>query len=282
MSLESLLLLCVPLVFFRGHPILPPCSTSHSTAHSLSIEGAGRTPVLVSPVPVLTAIVMPSRCSRRSAAAYSVGLAVGLTTAPSRAFVTGWVLPTANGRGLRVGRGIVRQRSTPVGSPNTSCRCDGAPTMCSAGRNAQNESVIGDQERSRSSWREQEQHDVGGVEGLKKAGISMLAGLFIMAGGGGGGGVGGVAAALAEGSLVEPTSSVTVQDLQRYDGFEDYAAQGQQMENSDVGCFANECKRETASCFTDGSCLKVSSPSQVFLLCMRIISDSTFCQQLST
>ena len=130
--------------------------------------------------------------------------------------------------------------------------------MCSEGRNAENESVIGDQDRSRSSWREQEQHDAGGVEGLKKAGISMLAGLFIMAGGGGGGGAGGVAAALAEGSLVEPTSSVTVQDLQRYDGFEDYAAQGQQMENSDVGCFANECKRETASCFTDGSCLKVT------------------------
>lgn len=131
--------------------------------------------------------------------------------------------------------------------------------MCSEGRDVENEPVIGDQDRPRSLWRgEQEQHDVGGVEGLKKASISMLAGLFIMAGGGEGGGVGGVAAALAEGSLVEPTSSVTVQGLQQYDGFEDYAAQGQQMEDSDVGCFANECKRETASCFTDGSCLKVT------------------------
>lgn len=130
--------------------------------------------------------------------------------------------------------------------------------MCCEGRDVEKESAIGDQDRPRSLWRgEKEQHHAAGVEGLKKAGISMLAGLFIMAGGGGGE-VGGVAAALAEGSLVEPTSSVTVQDLQRYDGFEDYAAQGQQMENSDVGCFANECKRETASCFTDGSCLKVT------------------------
>lgn len=218
---------------------------------------------------------MPSRCSRRSAAAYSVGLAVGLTTAPSRAFVTGWVAPASNGRGLRVGRGIVRQRSMPVGSPNTSCRCSGAPSMRSEGRDVENEHVIGDQERSPSLWRgEQDQHDAGGVEGLKKAGISMLAGLFIMAGGGGGGGVGGVAAALAEGSLVEPTSSVTVQDLQRYDGFEDYAAQGQQMENSDVGCFANECKRETASCFTDGSCLKVTF---VFTSCPAVCCVCSSC-----
>lgn len=111
--------------------------------------------------------------------------------------------------------------------------------------------IIGDQDKPRSIWRGEHE----GMEGLKQAGISMLAGLFIMAGGAGGGGV---AAAVADGSLAEPTSSVTVQDLQRYDGFEDYAAQGQQMENSDVGCFANECKRETASCFTDGSCLKVS------------------------
>lgn len=93
-----------------------------------------------------------------------------------------------------------------------------------------------------------------GMEELKRAGVSMLAGLFMLAGGG----AGGVATVFAEDGVVAPTSSVTVQDLQRYDGFEDYAAQGQQMENSDVGCFANECKRETASCFTDGSCLKVS------------------------
>lgn len=89
----------------------------------------------------------------------------------------------------------------------------------------------------------------GVVDGVKKAGVGALAGLFLMAGGG--------ATALADVGGLEPTSSVTVQDLQRYDGFEDYAAQGQQMEDSDVGCFANECKRETASCFTDGSCLKV-------------------------
>lgn len=88
------------------------------------------------------------------------------------------------------------------------------------------------------------------MDGVKKAGVGALAGLFLMAGAGGG-------AAFADVGGLEPTSSVTVQDLQRYDGFEDYAAQGQQMEDSDVGCFANECKRETASCFTDGSCLKV-------------------------
>lgn len=90
----------------------------------------------------------------------------------------------------------------------------------------------------------------GVADGLKKAGVGALAGLLLMAGAGGG-------AAFADVGGLEPTSSVTVQDLQRYDGFEDYAAQGQQMEDSDVGCFANECKRETASCFTDGSCLKV-------------------------
>lgn len=196
---------------------------------------------------------MPSRCSRRSAAAFSVGLAVGLTTAPSRAFVTGWVAPAGQ---LRVGRGIVRQRSSPVGSPSTSCRCGGVSSATSESGHEwkeveNNPTIIGDQDRLRSFWRGEHK----GVEGLKQAGISMLAGLFIMAGGAGGGGV---AAAVADGSLVEPTSSVTVQDLQRYDGFEDYAAQGQQMENSDVGCFANECKKETASCFTDGSCLKVS------------------------
>lgn len=93
----------------------------------------------------------------------------------------------------------------------------------------------------------------GVADGLKKAGVGALAGLLLMAGAGGGGG----GAAFADVGGLEPTSSVTVQDLQRYDGFEDYAAQGQQMEDSDVGCFANECKRETASCFTDGSCLKV-------------------------
>lgn len=92
----------------------------------------------------------------------------------------------------------------------------------------------------------------------------MLAGLVLAAGMMGGGGAkavadvaGAKAGETAVASIVEPTSSVTVEALQKYDGFEDYAAQGQQMENSDVGCFANECKRETASCFTDGSCLKV-------------------------
>lgn len=94
------------------------------------------------------------------------------------------------------------------------------------------------------------------VDRLKKAGVGALAGLFLLAGGGGGG-------AFADVGGLEPTSSVTVQDLQRYDGFEDYAAQGQQMEDSDVGCFANECKRETASCFTDGSCLKVCCVRQL-------------------
>lgn len=94
------------------------------------------------------------------------------------------------------------------------------------------------------------------VDQAKRAGVGALAGLFLMAGAAAGGGET-IQAAFADVGGLEPTSSVTVQDLQRYDGFEDYAAQGQQMENSDVGCFANECKRETASCFTDGSCLKV-------------------------
>lgn len=93
------------------------------------------------------------------------------------------------------------------------------------------------------------------MDELKRVGVGALAGLFLMAGAGVGGGD--IPAAFADVGGLEPTSSVTVQDLQRYDGFEDFAAQGQQMENSDVGCFANECKRETASCFTDGSCLKV-------------------------
>lgn len=98
------------------------------------------------------------------------------------------------------------------------------------------------------------------VDGLRRVGIGMLAGAVMYAGLLAGG-VAPVFAANGEpevvASMVEPTSAVTVQDLQRYNGFEDFAAQGQQMENSDVGCFANECKRETASCFTDGSCLKV-------------------------
>ncbi|CAM9701673.1 unnamed protein product, partial [Choristocarpus tenellus] len=91
----------------------------------------------------------------------------------------------------------------------------------------------------------------GAVEVLKRAGVGLLAGLLFSSGIAGPG-----LAALADTGLAGPTSSVTVEQLQKYDGFEDYAAQGQQMEDSDVGCFANECKHETASCFTDGSCLK--------------------------
>ncbi|KAG5179765.1 Violaxanthin de-epoxidase-domain-containing protein [Tribonema minus] len=41
-----------------------------------------------------------------------------------------------------------------------------------------------------------------------------------------------------------------------YDGFADYAAKGKKMDESDVGCFANECGKQTRDCFTDGSCLK--------------------------
>lgn len=125
------------------------------------------------------------------------------------------------------------------------------------------------QEAARSplpAHRRPESDDAGGggawvevVDGMKRVGVSALAGLFLMAGGD-------VGAAFGDVEVIEPTSSVTVQDLQRYDGFEDYAAQGQQMENSDVGCFANECKRETASCFTDGSCLKVFFPMWSSLL----------------
>lgn len=96
----------------------------------------------------------------------------------------------------------------------------------------------------------------GPLDSWKRAGISMLAGLVLVAGTVGGGAAMAVADVAGAAASVEPTSAVTVEALQKYDGFEDYAAQGQQMENSDVGCFANECKRETASCFTDGSCLK--------------------------
>ncbi|CAM9135222.1 unnamed protein product, partial [Discosporangium mesarthrocarpum] len=90
----------------------------------------------------------------------------------------------------------------------------------------------------------------GKVEELKRAGVGLLAGLLVSSG------VCGQGAVASASEMAAPTSSVTVEDLQKYDGFEDYAAQGKQMEDSDVGCFANECKRETASCFTDGSCLK--------------------------
>jgi VDE lipocalin domain len=41
-----------------------------------------------------------------------------------------------------------------------------------------------------------------------------------------------------------------------YDGFADYAAKGKKMDESDVGCFAKECGKQTKDCFTDGSCLK--------------------------
>lgn len=132
-------------------------------------------------------------------------------------------------------------------------------------------SVAGDTERERAVFEVVERvlaqdhtrsDDMNAVKSLKQAGVGIVAGLTLLASTlgialGGGGGVAVYAAENGAGNVVEPTSSVTVRDLQRYDGFEDYAAQGQQMENSDVGCFANECKRETASCFTDGSCLKV-------------------------
>lgn len=108
-------------------------------------------------------------------------------------------------------------------------------------------------------------HDRTARRNLKRAGLELLAGLALVAGTLGlvvGGDEMATAYAAEDATVVvEPTSSVTVRDLQRYNGFEDYAAQGQQMENSDVGCFANECKRETASCFTDGSCLKVKLSS---------------------
>lgn len=121
--------------------------------------------------------------------------------------------------------------------------------------------------------------DMKPMECLKRTGGGVLAGLALMAGAFGlvfiGGGE---RLAFAAGddtrNVVAPTSSVTVRDLQQYNGFEDYAAQGQQMENSDVGCFANECKRETASCFTDGSCLKVFRSR---LRCERVLEVLSFC-----
>lgn len=162
------------------------------------------------------------------------------------------------------------------------CRCGSVTSMSSSSRHGKNgreqQQQEGDafimtrQEAANSplpAHRRPESDDAGGgdawgevVDGIKRVGVGALAGLFLMAGGD-------VAAAFGDVGVVEPTSSVTVQDLQRYDGFEDYAAQGQQMENSDVGCFANECKRETASCFTDGSCLKVLASCDLGCLCSR-------------
>lgn len=124
---------------------------------------------------------------------------------------------------------------------------------------------VSEESRPRSLRRhDDEAGDVWRLDTLKRLSVGMLASLFFAMGG-----MSTAALAAADGVTVEPTSSVTVQDLQRYDGFEDYAAQGQQMENSDVGCFANECKRETASCFTDGSCLKVNGPGffSFFVMC---------------
>nr|BDS38361.1 violaxanthin deepoxidase like protein [synthetic construct] len=219
--------------------------------------------------------------SRQSAAVALLALSIS-GTAPDSLLVSGWVGPSVAGR---TGRGVVRARPTaaaagdglrapaPAGaadssSGRSSCRCGTATSMIISGSSGREDTgrkieecgkrlIMMPGRSGRSPPARRRRDEPGGgpdawsgvMDGLKRAGVGALAGLFLMAGAGGG-------AAFADVGGLEPTSSVTVQDLQRYDGFEDYAAQGQQMENSDVGCFANECKRETASCFTDGSCLK--------------------------
>lgn len=232
---------------------------------------------------------MPS--SRHSATAALLVLSIS-STAPD-VLVSGWVGPSVVSR---AGRGVVRARSAAAGtrssSSRSSCGCGAATSPSSSSSSDREDSSRGGERieegdrlimmqrrpaRSPPAPRRRDDGEaradpwLGAVDGLKKAGVGALAGLFLMAGGGGG------QAAFADVGGLEPTSSVTVQDLQRYDGFEDYAAQGQQMEDSDVGCFANECKRETASCFTDGSCLKVCGPatslspfffSSCFFLCI--------------
>ena len=215
----------------------------------------------------------PNACSRRSAAsAFSVGLAAMTIPTAHDAVVSAWVSPMSTQSSVRnSGRGLIRPRAAISSSPGDIYRC------CQR-RKLSIESSFGDctDEDERCSTSEQygllsqqsilDKHGYA-LEGLKRACVSMLAGLFMMAGGS-------VETALAATAdvvtSVAPTASVTVQDLQRYNGFEDYAAKGQQMENSDVSCFANECKRETASCFTDGSCLKVRSRVETPLQCSPI------------
>jgi VDE lipocalin domain len=58
------------------------------------------------------------------------------------------------------------------------------------------------------------------------------------------------------GVVSSATSSEAAAAAATYDGFADYAAKGKKMDESDVGCFAKECGKQTKDCFTDGSCLK--------------------------
>ncbi|CAN0120199.1 unnamed protein product [Pylaiella littoralis] len=229
---------------------------------------------------------MPSsRCSssRRSAAATLLAVSISTTSRSfsSEVLVSAWVGPSVVSRAG--GRGLVRARPTtaaasaePTGSSKSrssrsSCGCGALMSRRTKQEEETEEEILDDRmiminpgstplSSSRPAALRRRRDDTSGervdgweclVDGLKKASVGVLAGLFLLSGAGGD-----VSAVFADVAGVEPTSSVTVQDLQRYDGFEDYAAQGQQMENSDVSCFANECKRETASCFTDGSCLK--------------------------
>ncbi|CAB1098654.1 unnamed protein product [Ectocarpus sp. CCAP 1310/34] len=227
---------------------------------------------------------MPSshRSSCRSAAAALLVVGFSSTAPSSDVLVSGWVGPSVV-VGRAAGRGLVRARPTTItaaagaatgalrvstrsSSSPRPCRCGSVTSMSSSssrhGKNGREQqggdckTIMTGQASPLPAHRRPQSDDAGGgdawgkvMDGIKRVGVGTLAGLFLMAGGD-------VGAAFGDVGVVEPTSSVTVQDLQRYDGFEDYAAQGQQMENSDVGCFANECKRETASCFTDGSCLK--------------------------
>lgn len=204
-----------------------------------------------------------ARTRRSPASALSVGL-VAVTIPQSRdSMVTAWVSPKVVRASFRsTGKGLIRPRDGILMPLSDTCRCLERRTLRSKSSSSEDREVVDvDRQCSAKSccrpnlWLSPDdfgRHHSGSLDGLRRAGVGLLAGLFVMAGGS-------MEASLAADGVTSaaPTASVTVQDLQRYNGFEDYAAKGQQMENSDVSCFANECKRETASCFTDGSCLKV-------------------------
>lgn len=217
----------------------------------------------------------PHSSTTRRSAAFTVGLALGFSSYSAR-YARALVVPPVPPARM-VGKRWVRPRQ-PAASGCSACSCErrshvlmsGGSTgtsgrQCSQERDSRVVDrdvlhvVVGDGGNNvRHSGLPPERSGVEGpLDSWKRAGISMLAGLVLVAGTVGGGAAMAVADVAGAAASVEPTSAVTVEALQKYDGFEDYAAQGQQMENSDVGCFANECKRETASCFTDGSCLKV-------------------------
>lgn len=207
-----------------------------------------------------------ARTRRSPASALSIGLVAVTIPQSHDSLVTAWVSPKATRASFRsTGRGLIRPRDGILMPLSDTCRCLDRRTLSLKSSFSEDREVV-DVDRGCSAksccrpnfWLSPDsfgRHYSGSLDGLRRAGAGVLAGLFVMAGGS----MESSLAALAADGVTSavPTASVTVQDLQRYNGFEDYAAKGQQMENSDVSCFANECKRETASCFTDGSCLKV-------------------------